>query len=81
MANLDLKKETTWSGFLWYLAPPSGQYYVHKTSVSNRAKSVNTASTIVHNGKVQRYIKPQNKENASCHPHKPFLEDPLLAYL
>ena len=55
--------------------------FVHNTSVSNRAKSVNTASTIVENGEIHHYIKLQNKENASCQPHKPFLEDPLLAYL
>ncbi len=26
---VDLEKETISPGFLWYLAPPSGQYYVH----------------------------------------------------
>ena len=26
---LALRKETIWSGFLWYLAEPSGEEYVH----------------------------------------------------
>ena len=38
---LALKNETIWSGFLWYLAPPSGQYYVHYGSIANPLKIVN----------------------------------------
>ena len=31
---LALRNQTIWSGFLWYLATPSGKDYVHKPSLS-----------------------------------------------
>ena len=43
MANLALKNQKIWSGFLWYLAAPSGQYYVHKPSIVHPPKTFNTA--------------------------------------
>ena len=38
---LALKNETIWSGFLWYLAAPSGQHNVHYVASSaNPLKAV-----------------------------------------
>jgi len=59
---------------------PSIEVSVHDLCTPDRAKSVNTARTIVENWGVHRYIKLQNRENAFYLPHKPSLEDPLFAY-
>ncbi len=54
--------------------------YVHEGSIAHLPKLGNTARSIVENGEIHHYIKLQNKENAFCLPHKPFLEGPLFAY-
>jgi len=38
---LDLKNETIWSGFSWYLAAPPGKEYVHEPSIANSPIIVN----------------------------------------
>ncbi len=41
MANLVLRNQTKWPGFLWYLADPSTEVCVHKLSIANPLKIVN----------------------------------------
>ena len=36
MANLALRNQIIWPGFLWHMAEPSGKDYVHKLSMAHR---------------------------------------------
>ena len=50
---LALKNETIWSGFLWYLAAPPGEEYVHNPRTPHPPNPYKTASTNLENGEIQ----------------------------